>query len=86
MEVPEDVFLDELTFYQLGDEVIQAFRQKEGILGEPVDVDCLYLLADDSWQKKVHIIHIIHIIDVKIVEEIKKKIELILIFNGNSFI
>ena len=83
MEVPEDVFLDELTFYQLGDEVIQAFRQKEGILGEPVDVDCLYLLADDSWQKKVHIIHII---EVKIVEVIKKKIELILIFNGNSFI
>lgn len=56
MEVPEDVFLDELSFYQLGEEVIQAFRQKEGILGEPADDDCLYLLADDSWQKKVDIV------------------------------
>lgn len=53
VEVPEDVFLDELSFYQLGEEVIQAFRQKEGILGEPADDDCLYLLPDDSWQKKV---------------------------------
>ncbi|ESO03763.1 hypothetical protein HELRODRAFT_79879, partial [Helobdella robusta] len=53
VEVPEDVFLDELNFYQLGDDVINSFRQKEGILGDVVDDDCLYLLDDDSVQKKV---------------------------------
>ena len=32
MEVPEDVFLEEMEFYQLGDEQIRMYREKEGFI------------------------------------------------------
>jgi len=32
--VPEDVFLDEMEFYQLGDNVIQDYKEKEGFIME----------------------------------------------------
>jgi len=33
-EVPEDVFLEELEFYQLGDNVILDYKEKEGFIME----------------------------------------------------
>jgi len=33
-EVPEDVFLEELEFYQLGDNIIQDYKEKEGFIME----------------------------------------------------
>jgi len=32
--VPEDVFLEELEFYQLGDNIIQDYKEKEGFIME----------------------------------------------------
>lgn len=31
-EVPEDVFLEEMEFYQLGENAIQDYREKEGFV------------------------------------------------------
>jgi len=33
-EVPEDVFLEEMEFYQLGDNIIRDYKEKEGFLME----------------------------------------------------
>ena len=33
-EVPEDVFLEELEFYQLGDNIILDYKEKEGFIME----------------------------------------------------
>jgi len=33
-EVPEDVFLEELEFYQLGDNIIRDYKEKEGFIME----------------------------------------------------
>ena len=32
--MPEDVFLEELEFYQLGDNIIQDYKEKEGFIME----------------------------------------------------
>jgi len=32
--VPEDVFLEELEFYQIGDNIIQDYKEKEGFIME----------------------------------------------------
>jgi len=32
--VPEDVFLEEMEFYQLGDNIIRDYKEKEGFLME----------------------------------------------------
>jgi len=34
LEVPEDVFIEELEFYQMDDSIISEFKQKEGIVVE----------------------------------------------------
>ena len=33
-EVPEDIFLEELEFYQLGDNIIRDYKEKEGFIME----------------------------------------------------
>ena len=38
LEVPEDVFLDELEFYELGEKTILEYKIKEGFLLEKVSV------------------------------------------------
>lgn len=46
IEVPEDVFLEEVKFYQLGEETISNYKQKEGYTVEkPI------LLPETHWQR-----------------------------------
>ena len=48
MEVPEDVFLEEMEFYQLGDEQIRLYREKEGFITEKEMV-----LPSAEWQRNL---------------------------------
>jgi len=48
MEVPEDVFLEEIEFYELGEEQIRLFREKEGFM-----VDKEMVLPSTEWQKRL---------------------------------
>jgi len=48
MEVPEDVFLEEIEFYQLGEEQIRMYREKEGFTTEKE-----MLLPDAEWQRRL---------------------------------
>jgi len=48
MEVPEDVFLEEMEFYQLGDEQIRLYREKEGFITEKEMV-----LPSAEWQRSL---------------------------------
>ena len=34
IEVPEDIFLEELQFYQIGDDIIREYKEKEGFIME----------------------------------------------------
>jgi len=38
MEVPEDVFLEEIEFYELGEEQIRLYREKEGFIIDREDM------------------------------------------------
>lgn len=48
MEVPEDVFLEEIEFYQLGEEQIRLYREKEGFITEKEMV-----LPKAEWQRSL---------------------------------
>jgi len=48
MEVPEDVFLEEIEFYQLGEEQIRVYREKEGFI-----MDKEMVLPKAEWQKRL---------------------------------
>lgn len=48
VEVPEDIFLDELEFYELGEAAIGGYKQKEGFLVEKGMV-----LPEVDWQRKL---------------------------------
>jgi potassium voltage-gated channel Shaker-related subfamily A protein len=48
IEVPEDVFLEELKFYQLDEHTIRVYRQKEGYVLEKKLV-----LPDVAWQRSL---------------------------------
>ena len=48
IEVPEDIFLEELEFYQLGEDTIREYKDKEGFLMEEVTV-----LPKQDWQRKL---------------------------------
>ena len=48
MEVPEDVFLEEMEFYELGEEQIRLYREKEGFIMEKEMV-----LPKPAWQKRL---------------------------------
>ena len=48
MEVPEDVFLEEIEFYQLGDEQIRLYREKEGFI-----MDKELVLPKADWQRRM---------------------------------
>jgi len=41
--VPEDVFLDELQFYEISEETIREYKVKEGFLIDKVRLCRLYL-------------------------------------------
>lgn len=45
-DIPEDIFLEELEFYQLGEEVIKKFKLRNGFLPEPE-----ILLPKYRWQR-----------------------------------
>lgn len=47
-DIPEDVFLKELTFYQLGNDVLREFKHRNGFLPES-DI----LLPKYRWQRKL---------------------------------
>jgi len=49
MEVPEDVFLEEIEFYELGEEQIRLYREKEGFIMDKEDM----LLPTAEWQKRL---------------------------------
>ena len=46
--MPEDVFLDELEFYDLGDDVIELYKEKEGFL-----VERPMVLPEVDWQRNM---------------------------------
>ena len=46
--MPEDVFLEEIEFYQLGEEQIRLFREKEGFI---MDTDMV--LPKPEWQRRL---------------------------------
>jgi len=49
-EVPEDVFLEELEFYQIGDNIIQDYKEKEGfIMEKKMLLPKVRLLANSRW-------------------------------------
>jgi len=48
IEVPEDVFLEELEFYRISDETIRQYKEKEGFLMEKKKA-----LPTKSWQRNV---------------------------------
>ena len=48
IEVPEDIFMEELEFYQLGDAVIKSYKEKEGFLMEKRKE-----LPKPEWQRKL---------------------------------
>jgi hypothetical protein len=48
IEVPEDIFLEELEFYEIGDDQIREYKEKEGFIME-VQKD----LPEKEWQKKL---------------------------------
>lgn len=48
IEVPEDIFLEELEFYELGEDTIRCYKQKEGFLIEERAV-----LPEVDWQRKL---------------------------------
>lgn len=48
MEIPEDIFLEELEFYEIGEDEIREYKEKEGFIME-VERD----LPDKEWQKKI---------------------------------
>jgi len=48
IEVPEDVFLEELEFYRISDETIRQYKEKEGFLMEKKKA-----LPSKLWQRKV---------------------------------
>jgi len=48
IEVPEDVFLEEIEFYQLGDEQIRMYREKEGFI-----MDKEMELPKADWQRRL---------------------------------
>jgi len=48
IEVPEDVFLEELEFYQISEETIRQYKEKEGFLMEKKKA-----LPAKSWQRRV---------------------------------
>src|SRR6218665_2488334 len=48
LEVPEDVFLEELEFYQLGEATIREYKEKEGFV-----VEKRRLLPKTVWQRRL---------------------------------
>lgn len=48
IEVPEDVFLEEIEFYQLGEDQIRMFREKEGFI-----MDKEMELPKADWQRRL---------------------------------
>ena len=48
IEVPEEVFLEELEFYQISDETIRQYKEKEGFLMEKKKA-----LPGKLWQRTV---------------------------------
>jgi len=48
IEVPEDVFLEELEFYQISDETIRQYKEKEGFLMEKKKA-----LPAKCWQRNM---------------------------------
>ena len=65
-EVPEDVFLEELEFYQLGDNVILDYKEKEGFIMEKkmllpkvlANVTMLNLSGCFSWSGELQDINV----------------------------
>lgn len=49
IEVPEDVFLEELEFYQISDDTIRMYKEKEGFLPEKKKK----ALPAKLWQRKI---------------------------------
>ena len=48
IEVPEDVFLEELEFYRISEETIREYKEKEGILVEKKKA-----LPNKAWKRKI---------------------------------
>ncbi|ELU04025.1 hypothetical protein CAPTEDRAFT_114941 [Capitella teleta] len=48
IEVPEDIFLEELEFYEIGEDEIREYKEKEGFVME-VERE----LPEKEWQKKI---------------------------------
>ena len=48
IEVPEDIFLEELEFYEFGDEAIRDYKEKEGFIMETIKP-----LPRLDWMKKI---------------------------------
>jgi len=48
IEVPEDVFLEELEFYRISDDTIRQYKEKEGFLMEKKKA-----LPTKQWQRNV---------------------------------
>jgi len=51
LEVPEDVFLDELQFYEISEETILEYKVKEGFLIDKVCVIYTILLNNEQLIK-----------------------------------
>ena len=51
LEVPEDVFLDELQFYEISEETILEYKVKEGFLIDKVCVIYTVLLNNEQLIK-----------------------------------
>jgi len=48
LEVPEDVFLEELEFYQISEETILEYKEKEGFLMEKKKA-----LPNKAWKRSI---------------------------------
>ncbi|XP_013408060.1 potassium voltage-gated channel subfamily A member 7 [Lingula anatina] len=49
MEVPQDIFMDEMTFYELGDEIVLDYKKKEGFMPEPDVVLPRHRILREIW-------------------------------------